>query len=82
MTIFVLLAGLAVSPHLAAQSSDSNPTDIGVAPVVPSQDFYAPPTPEYDRPVSWKKLIPNILSDEKRIWKFPFQVAAGNHWYL
>jgi len=46
--------------------------------VLPSQEASAPPTPKYERPVSWKKLFPNLLSDEKRIWKFPFQVAGGS----
>lgn len=30
-----------------------------------------------DRPVSWKKLFPNILSDQERIWTFPARLAHG-----
>src|SRR3984893_8562261 len=43
----------------------------------------APPTnsqAEPDRPVSWPKLVPNILSDEKQIWTFPAKLARGKHW--
>jgi membrane-associated phospholipid phosphatase len=35
---------------------------------------------EPDRPVSWPKLVPNILSDEKQIWTFPAKLARGKHW--
>ncbi|HWF46450.1 MAG TPA: phosphatase PAP2 family protein, partial [Bryobacteraceae bacterium] len=30
------------------------------------------------RPVSWKKLVPNILCDQKRIWTFPWHLVEGN----
>lgn len=35
-------------------------------------------TPE--REVSWKRLIPNVLQDQKRIWTFPGGVVKGRHW--
>jgi membrane-associated phospholipid phosphatase len=38
-----------------------------------------PSTPE-ERPVSFKKLVPNLLSDQKRIWLFPVQPAQGHYW--
>ena len=33
-----------------------------------------------ERPVSFKKLVPNILGDQKRIWLFPTQPAQGHYW--
>lgn len=30
-----------------------------------------------DRAVSWKKLLPNIMSDQERIWSFPARLAHG-----
>src|SRR5882724_6361228 len=30
-----------------------------------------------DRDVSWQKLGPNILSDQKNIWTFPVRLARG-----
>ena len=36
--------------------------------------------PDYDRPVSWKQLAPNILSDQKAIWLFPTKLAKGRNW--
>ncbi len=35
---------------------------------------------ELGRSVSWTKLVPNILSDEKRMWTFPVKLAHGKHW--
>jgi membrane-associated phospholipid phosphatase len=31
-----------------------------------------------DRDVSWKKLVPNVLEDQKRIWTFPFRFNGGD----
>jgi membrane-associated phospholipid phosphatase len=28
----------------------------------------------------WKGVVPDLLSDEKRIWLFPYSVARGHHW--
>jgi membrane-associated phospholipid phosphatase len=33
-----------------------------------------------ERPVSWGGMIPNIASDQKRIWFFPASVVRGKHW--
>jgi membrane-associated phospholipid phosphatase len=35
----------------------------------------SPPAAAPERPVSWKELLPNIASDEKRIWLFPLQLG-------
>jgi membrane-associated phospholipid phosphatase len=42
---------------------------------VPSQ-----PVPTVDRPVSLKLLVPNLLSDQERIWTFPARLAQGHSW--
>jgi membrane-associated phospholipid phosphatase len=39
-----------------------------------------PPDPPVDRPVSWKSLLPNLLSDQERIWLFPAKLAHGDDW--
>jgi len=33
-----------------------------------------------DRPVSWKLLLPNLISDQQRIWTFPARLAQGQNW--
>ncbi len=47
---------------------------------VPDASATAPNTPQpVDRPVSWKRLLPNLLDDQKRIWTFPARLAAGHN---
>ena len=45
--------------------------------VIPSS---SQPPPAADRPVSWKLLLPNILSDQKQIWTFPARLVHGQDW--
>jgi membrane-associated phospholipid phosphatase len=45
----------------------------GVQPAQPGQQ-------DYERPISWKQLIPNILSDQGAIWSFPATLAQGHNW--
>ena len=33
-----------------------------------------------DRDVSWARILPNIASDQKRIWLSPRDLARGKHW--
>lgn len=43
-----------------------------------------PPPPQQrdsERAVSWKKIFPNVLEDQKQIWwEFPKDLAHGTHW--
>jgi membrane-associated phospholipid phosphatase len=39
----------------------------------------SPFTAPEEKPISWKKLTPNILHDQGRIWTFPVEVAKGRH---
>jgi membrane-associated phospholipid phosphatase len=39
-----------------------------------------PATSAVTRPVSWKLLVPNILSDQERIWTFPARLVQGQNW--
>lgn len=34
---------------------------------------------QFDRPISWKLLIPNLINDQQRIWSFPASVAEGQN---
>jgi hypothetical protein len=40
----------------------------------------APASSDEGRPVSWKLVVPNFLSDQKHIWLFPLRLAEGQHW--
>jgi membrane-associated phospholipid phosphatase len=37
-------------------------------------------TQDYDRPVSWKLIAPNILCDQKAIWLFPAKASKHQNW--
>ena len=41
------------------------------------QEFCTHRPPAGDRPVSWKKIGPNILCDQRAIWMFPLGLAKG-----
>jgi hypothetical protein len=80
------LLGLMLSSRLAAQNGDwspsseeSSPSSVEFPPTVPSLETQSQPVPKVEREFSWKKLIPNLVSDQKKIWKFPFTVASGQH---
>ena len=68
----VLLCAFGFSSGATAQSLPPDP-----APSQPPQTAPAPPT--FDRPVSLKQLVPNIVSDQKGIWTFPARLAHGKH---
>lgn len=35
---------------------------------------------DYDRPVSWRMLVPNILCDQRNIWLFPVRLPQNGNW--
>jgi membrane-associated phospholipid phosphatase len=35
---------------------------------------------DFDRPVSWKKLAPNILCDQKNVFSFPMRLRENRNW--
>ncbi len=35
---------------------------------------------DYERPVSWKLLVPNIFCDQKNIWLFPLHLTQDRNW--
>src|SRR5579862_399653 len=45
---------------------------------MPGQTNAVPP-PDFDRPVSWKQLVPNALSDQKKIWTSPAQLRKRKY---
>ena len=56
----------------ATEQTKSRPTDEGRA------TCCGPEAPE--RAVSWKRLVPNALEDQKHLWTFPAGVVRGRHW--
>jgi membrane-associated phospholipid phosphatase len=88
-TIFsiALLASLTVSFPVLGQDNYPPPDQApagGPPANTPLPAAALPSTPQkpssYDRPISWKLLIPNLLSDQQQIWTFPAHVVQGQHW--
>ncbi|HEX4748837.1 MAG TPA: phosphatase PAP2 family protein [Bryobacteraceae bacterium] len=74
----VAVLGLTVCCGAAAAQ---NGTSTYCSSAVPSQDLSSANSgQDYDRPVSWKRLVPNILCDQKQIWLFPIKAAEGHDW--
>jgi membrane-associated phospholipid phosphatase len=68
----VLLLTLLAPAFAAAQGTPQSP------PQSPTQS--PPPAAPYERDISWKRLFPNLASDQKKIWLFPVHVARGKDW--
>jgi membrane-associated phospholipid phosphatase len=56
-----------------------------VPPADPSSSQSAPPQaptqpPAVGRPVSWKLVLPNLVSDQHRIWTFPSRLERKRNW--
>jgi membrane-associated phospholipid phosphatase len=82
---FLAISSLAIPLRLTAQSTESDqlprngsPTD--AAPQTPSSPPISQPSPALDRAVSWKLMIPNLISDQERIWSFPARLAHEQNW--
>ena len=77
------LSTLAIPRWTSAQTTEPDQTPAPGAPISAPPQTPPPasqPTPSLDRPVSWKLLLPNVLSDQQRIWSFPARVAEGHNW--
>src|SRR5258708_5539271 len=61
--LFSLTAALGFCMGLWGQSAPDQS-----APPQPSPPNQSSPTAQYERPVSWRTLVPNLADDQKRIW--------------
>ena len=80
----LVLSALAIPSWVSAQQTEPDQTPPVSSPTSPPSQSPTPfptsPPPVVDRPVSWKLLLPNILSDQERIWTFPAKVVQGQNW--
>ena len=81
----VLLSALKSPPRTAAQTPlpDQTPATgapAGSPPQAPEPSSASQPAQAFDRPVSWKTLLPNILNDQARMWTFPARLVRGQNW--
>jgi membrane-associated phospholipid phosphatase len=80
-----MLSLLAIPLRLVGQTAAPDQTPPAGSPAsAPSQSPApspaSPPPPVVDRPVSLKLLLPNIVSDQERIWTFPARLVQGHDW--
>ena len=76
LVVPLLLLGQTAAPDQtpAPGSPTSAPSQVPQPAPVPQ------PPPVVDRSVSWKLLLPNIVSDQERIWSFPARLVQGHDW--
>ena len=81
----MVLSTLAIPSQAAGQAAEPDQTPPADSPASDSPQAPAPPSvsqpaPAVDRPVSLKLLLPNLLSDQERIWSFPTRLVHGQSW--
>jgi len=79
------LSAITIPFRSTAQTTEPDQTPPSGSPTSAPSQAPAPsslpqPAPLPARIVSWKLLVPNLLSDQERIWTFPARVAQGRRW--
>jgi membrane-associated phospholipid phosphatase len=83
LVVAIAISALVIPSRAPAQIAGPDQN----APTVPSPnqppETAAPPAsspePAFDRPVSWKLLYRNVISDQKQIWSFPARLVQGQN---
>ena len=69
----VFACGIDAQTPAPNQAPPTDPANLQPPPVASSSK-------DYDRPVSWKLLVPNLLSDQKAIWLSPLKLTEDHNW--
>jgi membrane-associated phospholipid phosphatase len=67
------LAALTSPFRISGQTTEPDQTP-------PTPATISQPTPAADRQVSWKRLTPNVIEDQARIWSFPARLGERRNW--
>jgi len=83
--VLIALTTIAVQPRMLAQTPEPDQSPLSNSPTSASPSTTAlSPVPQssvaFDRPVSLKLLLPNLLSDQEHIWTFPARLFNGQNW--
>src|SRR6516164_5841501 len=83
--LWIALTAIAIPPWMLAQTPapDQSPSSNAPTSASPSTTALPPvqqPSVVFDRPVSWKLLPRNLLSDQERIWTFPARLVNRQDW--
>jgi membrane-associated phospholipid phosphatase len=74
----LLIATLCALQRCAAQDAPALLSTVATPAPEPIQPVpILKPSPE--RNISWRRLVPNIMQDQKQMWLFPVSVAQGHH---
>src|ERR1017187_1841839 len=78
----MVLSTLAIPPRTSGQTTEPDQTPpagypASSPPQAPVPSPASQPVPGADRPVSWKLLLPNLISDQERLWSFPARLVQG-----
>lgn len=85
----MVLCTIGASSPAAGQTPEPDQTapagsPVSAPPQAPSPASQAGPAPQpgpaVDRQVSWKLLLPSLISDQGRIWSFPARLVQGQSW--
>ena len=79
----MVLSTLAIPFRTAGQTTEPAQTPAAGSPTSAPPQAPSPvsqPAPAVDRPVSWKLLLPNLISDQQRMWSFPARLVQGQNW--
>ncbi len=81
----MVLSTLAIPSRTAGQTTEPDQTPpagspTSAPPQAPVPSTIPQPSLAVDRPVSWKLLLPNLISDQERIWSFPARLVQGQSW--
>jgi membrane-associated phospholipid phosphatase len=79
----MVLSSLAIPPQTKGQTTEPDQIPRAGAPTSAPPQALSPasqPPSVVGRPVSWKLLLPNLISDQERIWSFPTRLVQGHNW--
>jgi membrane-associated phospholipid phosphatase len=83
LVVAVALFALVIPTRAVAQTTEPDQSSPAASPSNEPPDTAVPtassPQPGYDRPVSWKLLFHNVMSDQKQIWSFPARLIQGQN---
>ena len=83
VVVLIAVSTLVIPGRAAAQTTVPDQSSLAAPPLNGPQADRPPdqsPPPDFDRPVSWKLLYPNLIADQKRIWSFPARLIRGQDW--
>src|ERR1035437_9398226 len=83
--VLMALSALVIPSRASGQTAEPDQTPPADSPTgaplqAPSASLVSPPSPPFDRPVSWQLLVPNLIHDQERIWSFPARLVHGHEW--